>query len=215
MPQYREVKDDDIDELSEWVAESFLHYPYFSFCFRGKFSSDEEYLKFLKKYMRVEIEIYRSKTPAFVGVENARMISMAIFMNNKKSEIVEDDFLKAGLYNIEEFKDEAFLNRLDRIDEEAYDDIYSTYPKSWYWELLAVKPEMKGKGYGTQMINDCILPYVKSQGGEDLTLITNTEKHVKFYEHKGFRLFAERKIYEDEGKKGKFIDNYSLVYKLD
>ena len=69
---------------------------------------------------------------------------------------------------------------------------------------------MKGRGLGSSMLQDCLIPYVQNQGGQELTLITNTEGNRKFYAKNGFREFSERTL-EQNGQK---IGNWSFCLKV-
>ena len=42
------------------------------------------------------------------------------------------------------------------------------------------------------MLHECILPYVKEQGGDTLCLFTNDEINRKFYQKNGFVVFNEQ-----------------------
>ena len=39
------------------------------------------------------------------------------------------------------------------------------------------------------MLQDCLLPHIRKQGGKSLVLFTNSEETCRFYEKNGFRLF--------------------------
>ena len=76
--------------------------------------------------------------------------------------------------------------------------------------MLAVDNSMKGCGLGSAMLNDCLIPYIRQQGGKDFTLITNTELNRKFYTKNGFYEFAERTLVRD----GQQIGNWSFHKEL-
>ena len=65
---------------------------------------------------------------------------------------------------------------------------------------------MKGCGLGSGMLQDCLIPYVQKQGGQELTLITNTEGNRKFYVKNGFQEFSQR-ILEKNGQR---VGNWSF-----
>ena len=69
---------------------------------------------------------------------------------------------------------------------------------------------MKGCGLGSSMLQDCLIPYIKNQGGEELTLITNTEINRKFYTKNGFREFSERMLEQN----GQTFGNWSFCLDL-
>jgi ribosomal protein S18 acetylase RimI-like enzyme len=65
--------------------------------------------------------------------------------------------------------------------------------------MLAVSKLHQGKQLGTKMIQDCVIPFVKKQGGRRLTLITNNEANQKFYSKNGFVQFFEDKLHFIDG----------------
>lgn len=54
------------------------------------------------------------------------------------------------------------------VSEEAQQNCAETYPSAWYLEMLIVAPGKKGGGLGTGMLKDCLLPYIRQQGGKEL-----------------------------------------------
>lgn len=92
------------------------------------------------------------------------------------------------------------------VSEEAQQNCAETYPSAWYLEMLIVAPGKKGGGLGTGMLKDCLLPYIRQQGGKELALITNTAVNCKFYEKNGFAKFADRTL----ERNGQQIENWSF-----
>ena len=60
------------------------------------------------------------------------------------------------------------------------------------------------------MLQDCLIPYVQEQGGQELTLITNAEINRKFYTKNGFREFSERTLEQN----GQQIGNWSFCLEM-
>ena len=75
------------------------------------------------------------------------------------------------------------------FSEDARADCDKKHPSAWYLEVLAVDDSLKGHGLGSGMLQDYLIPYIQKHGGEELTLITNTEGNRKFYKKNGFRSF--------------------------
>ncbi len=68
--------------------------------------------------------------------------------------------------------------------------------------------DLKGKGLGSDMLNNCLIPYVKSASGTQLALVTNTEQNCKFYEKNGFDMFDKTVL------DMKLVDNYCFIRNL-
>ena len=84
------------------------------------------------------------------------------------------------------------------------------YKTAWYVELLAVSKNHKGQGLGSDMLNNCLIPYIKSERGTQLALITNTEQNCKFYKKNGFELFDKMALEMN----GKQVNNYCFIADL-
>ncbi len=52
---------------------------------------------------------------------------------------------------------------------------------TWYLNSLTVDPTGQGRGIGSKMLQEYIIPYVRASGGDALTLYTNAEGNCKFY----------------------------------
>ena len=81
----------------------------------------------------------------------------------------------------------------------AVEPCHSLGGQTWYLNLLTVEPNQKGQGFGSRMLRECILPYVRDHGGETLCLFTNAEANRKFYQKNGFEEFDQR-FFNRKGK---------------
>ena len=64
----------------------------------------------------------------------------------------------------------------------------------WHLYFLAVDPNYQSQGIGTGAIHDFLIPLVRSNGGNLITVTTNSEKNVDFYIHNGFSLVKEETL---------------------
>ena len=128
----------------------------------------------------------------------------------QKKKVEVEDYVKAGglslLFPVGLKKILNFFH----ISEDARADCDQKYPSAWYLEVLAVDGAMKGCGLGSGMLQDCLIPYIQKQGGQELTLITNTESNCKFYAKNGFREFSARTLEEN----GQRIGNWSFCLSI-
>ena len=207
MIEYREAKRDEIEYISKLAALSFGHYPFFDFAFQDSFESEKEYFKYLEKLHRVHTRANMKCHKCFVGEKNGRIVSAALLQDPSKRRISVWDYIESGGMSL--LFPVGFSKILDFFDvsEEGHLDCAEQYPNAWYIELLAVDAEMKGGGFGSGMINDCLIPYIRSNAGGELALTTNTEKNCTFYEKNGFGCFAERRL----TRGGQEIKNWSFV----
>ena len=207
MIEYREAKRDEIAYISKLAALSFGHYPFFDFAFQSAFENENEYFAYIEKLHRVHTLANMKQHKCFVGVKNGRIVSAALLQDPSKRRISVPDYIMSGGVSL--LFPVGFSRILDFFDvsEEGHLDCAGQHPNAWYIELLAVDMGMKGCGLGSGMINDCLIPYIRENGGGELTLTTNTEKNCTFYKKNGFDCFAERSL----TRCGQTIQNWSFV----
>ncbi len=210
MISYREATPGDIDGIARLSAKSFGHYPYFDFVFRRAFKDDSSYINYMEKLHRVHIKAYVPENKCFIGEKDGEIVSAALLQDPSKKKVEVEDYVKAGglslLFPVGLKKILNFFH----ISEDARADCDQKYPSAWYLEVLAVDGAMKGCGLGSGMLQDCLIPYIQKQGGQELTLITNTESNCKFYAKNGFREFSARTLEEN----GQRIGNWSFCLSI-
>ena len=64
----------------------------------------------------------------------------------------------------------------------------------WHLYFLAVDPNIQKQGIGSGAIQDFLIPLVKSNGGNLITVTTNSAKNVDFYIDNGFSLVKEETL---------------------
>ncbi len=207
MIEYREARPNEAAYISKLATLSFGHYPFFDFAFQRAFDSENEYFTYIEKLHRVHTRANMKQHKCFVGVRNGRIVSAALLQDPSKRRISVWDYILSGGVSL--LFPVGFSKILDffSISEEGHLDCAEQHPSAWYIELLAVDMGMKGCGLGSGMINDCLIPYVKNNGGGELALTTNTEKNCTFYKRNGFDCFAGRSLTHG----GQTIQNWSFV----
>ena len=210
MITYREAKKEEISHIAKLSTVAFGYYPFFDFAFLSAFKSSEAYFAYREKLHRIHIRANMQHHKCFVGVQDGKIVSVALLQAPKAKRVSVWDYIKAGAVSLVfPVGFTKILNFFD-ISEEAHQDCAREYPAAWYLEMLAVDNSMKGCGFGSAMLNDCLIPYIRQHGGKDFTLITNTELNRKFYTKNGFCEFAERTL----ARNGQRIRNWSFHYKL-
>ena len=210
MIVYREATPKDYNRIAQLSALSFRNYPYFDFAFRNAFKDDDAYIAYMEKLHRIHIKANLPQNKCFVGLKDGKIVSAALLQDPAKKKAAVEDYVKAGgLRLIFPVGFSKILNFF-RISEDARADCDQKYPSAWYLEILAVDGSMKGCGLGSGMLRECLIPYIQNQGGQELTLITNTELNRKFYTKNGFREFSARTLEQD----GQRIGNWSFCRNL-
>jgi len=194
MIEYRRIYKNEIKEVAKMVAETFGEYPMYTFTFRSKFKNKQEFIKYITKLNEVHIKANSKKHICVVGVENNKIVSIVLLQNPKIKRISILDYIFAG--GIRLLFPVGFKRLIDffKISNTVHEPCEHEYKDAWYVELLAVSSNEKGKGLGTKMIFDFIIPYVKSKNGKNITLITNTENNCNFYKKNGFCCFDFKRM---------------------
>lgn len=160
----------------------------------------------MEKLHRVNIKANAQQNKCFVGVKDGEIVSAALIQDPAKKKADVEDYVKVGglslVYPVGLSKILDFFH----FSEDARADCDHKHPSAWYLEVLAVDNSMKGCGLGSGMLQDCLIPYVQKQGGQELTLITNTEGNRKFYAKNGFQEFSQRTL----EKNGQRVGNWSF-----
>ncbi len=207
MVKYREILKKEIKEIAKMVANSFGEYPMYSLTFKDKFKQKEDFIHYITKLNEVHISANAKKHKCFVGIENGEIVSVALLQNPNIKRISLWNYIISGgiglLFPV------GFKRLIDffNISNKAHASCERMYNEAWYIELLAVSANFKGQGFGSKMIFDCLIPYVKSKNGNKIALITNTEKNCNFYERNGFKNFSFEKIYWEN----EILDNWSFI----
>ena len=93
----------------------------------------------------------------------------------------------------------ARIGLIDTLNYMELSDKTETVVKSitkprWHLYFLAVDPKYQTRGIGTGVIQDFLIPLVRSNGGDLITVTTNSEKNVGFYIKNGFSLVKEETL---------------------
>ncbi len=203
---YREAKRNEIKEIANIVSNSFGEYPMYTLCFRDKFKNKESFINYMKKLNKVHIQANAKKHKCFVGINEGKIVSIALLQNPNIKRINIFDYILSGGINLLFPVGFKRLISFFNISNKAHQDVEKRYKNAWYVELLAISSIYKGKGYGTKMLKDCLIPYVKNQNAKELALITNTESNSKFYKKNGFTNFSISEL----KWKNKSIKNWSF-----
>lgn len=206
MITYREATKKEIAQIARLATVSFGNYPFFDFAFLSAFKRESDYFAYLEKLHRIHIRANMQCHKCFVGVEDGKIVSAALLQNPTKKRIRVWDYIRAGAVGLLFPVGLSKILDFFAISEDAHIDCAHKYSSSWYLEMLVVDGSMKGRGLGSKMLHDCLIPYIQKQGSKSFTLITNTEQNCRFYQKNGFQQFAARTM----ERNGMQIGNWSF-----
>ena len=207
MITYRPVRAEELEEVTALLTESFCNYSFFEMYMDNK----EKQYKFLRAILEVGVKATYTKYIIMVGVQNNEIVSVAQLKAPDTSKISLMDYVLAGGIKILLAGGLSNTFGFLKMLKEASSICHHLSGRVWYLEFFAVSASCQGQGVGSNMLENCIIPYIQKSGGGLLTLITNSEQNRAFYTKNGFEEFHEMFI----RRNGKEIGNWSYRMKIE
>ncbi|MGY3743453.1 GNAT family N-acetyltransferase [Leuconostoc inhae] len=200
----------EIKQLSELAAASFSEYELYQKTIRQTFHHEADYQKFIQSMHAVHLATNVKQQKAFVLEEKNKILAIVILEAATLPKTTIWQYIKnGGLKMFPYFFQNNLAQFLAMLDEaEKLPQQYS--PTNWHVNLLAVRPGYQGQHIGSRALTDFVIPYVKSKGAQSLSLITNTQNNVTFYQKNNFKITDERIL----DFKGHQVKNWSFMQVL-
>lgn len=180
----------EVNACAEVAARAFFPYDYFTIFF----PEDEQRMNYLKAIIASEYRANKRAANLLVLKENDKIISVAQLHAPNYKKPTDLQYFLGGFTRIYKTADKQTIDDWLAMDAQAGQPCHELAKDAWYLSSLVVDPEMQGKQYGTRMIEEHIIPFVKKQGGTKLSLFTNSEQNCRFYEKLGFHQFHSTTI---------------------
>ena len=183
--EYEIMKPEEMKTCVKIAAKAFGNYDFFSAYVPSKWKRPI----FLRSMLQTEYRINQGLVHYLTAKENGKIVAIAILRGPEYQGPDEKAYIKAGFWKclaIGGFKNVAAWAEMD---EQAGKPCQALDGNTWFLHLLAVDANCEGKGIGSRMLQEYIIPYVKEHGGETLSLYTNSEINRKFYTKNGFQEF--------------------------
>ena len=170
MIEYKHYDKSYEDEVLKVFTESFVNYPLFWGVFENRFKSEVKLRSFYYRLMKGIFRATVRKDDCYIGIVDGNVAVIVI---------------------IEKLRDTLkFMEMSDKTEV-----VVKSIPEPrWHLYFLAVGPDYQKQGYGSGAIRDFVIPLVKSNSGNLLTVTTNAEKNVAFYINNGFKLVKEEML---------------------
>lgn len=188
--QFELMKPDEMNECIKIAAKAFENYDFFSVYI----PSDRKRPLFLRSMIGTEYRVNRGLVHYLVAKENGKIVAVATVRSPEYQMPSEKQYLRAGFWKnlvIGGYKNVVAWYEMDQAAGKPCQELGGN---TWYLHLLAVDVKSEGKGIGSRMLKECVIPYVKEHGGETLSLYTNSEINRKFYIKNGFHEFHEQRF---------------------
>ena len=194
------------DEVLKVFTEAFVNYPLFWGVFEDRFKSEEKLRSFYDCLMTGIFRATVRKDDCYMGIVDGKVAVIVIVEKPTDKPVGFWDYAVSGMAGIiARVGLKTTLNFMDMSDKTEIVVKSITEPR-WHLYFLAVNPKYQKQGFGSAAIQDLVIPLVKSNGGNLLTVTTNAEKNVAFYTKNGFEVIKEETLECN----GKTIGNWSF-----
>ena len=194
MVEYKQYDKSYEDEVLKVFTESFVNYPLFWGVFEERFRSEIKLRIFYERLMKGIFRATIRKDDCYIGIEDGNVAVIVIIEKPSDKPVGFWDYAVSGMAGIIVrigLKDTLkFMEMSDKTEI----CVKSIPEPRWHLYFLAVDPNCQKQGYGSGAIQDFLIPLVKSNGGNLITVTTNAEKNVAFYRNNGFKLVKEETL---------------------
>ena len=197
--EYKKYDSSYEEEVLKVFVESFVNYPLFWGVFEDRFKSDEKLRSFHERLMKGIFKATIRKDECYIGCLDGKVVSVVIIEKPSDKSVGFWDYAVSGMAGII-----ARVGIKDTLEFMAMSDKTEIVVKKisdphWHLYFLSVAPEYQNQGIGSSAIQDFLIPMVKENDGNLITVTTNAKKNVEFYTKNGFSLVKEE-IVECKGK---------------
>ena len=198
------MKGSDIEACAELSVQAFVDYEYFTHFYPNR----EERLAFMRAMIRSEYRTTRRMAHFLVGQSEGKPVAVADLFPPEWKKPSDLQYLLHGWGRVLRLPQQDVIKEWLAMDECAGRYCHSLLGgTTWYLSSLTVSPDQHGKGYGREMLMDCVIPYVRQHGGTRLCFFTNSESNLQFYRHLGFEVAD----YQELDCRGHKMGSWSFV----
>ncbi len=206
MIKYKKMAADRYKECGLLLARAFADYDYFKIYF----PDDKKRALYLQCAMTLTLKLHRDNAVILTAEDDNNLCAVCILFPPNVHRKPALDYLLNGFLKMYFYAGFKSVSSWLSMDSSASKPCHSLSRTSWYVNTLGVAPEKQGCGIGSRFINDCIIPFIKENGGNKLCLFTNSEENRLFYQQNGFSQFKE----EEYHYKGKSLGSWSYIKEI-
>ena len=188
MMSYDRMHIDERAACASLAARAFMDYEYFT----DYIPDDRRRARFLDTLMEIELRINNGPATFFTAKDDGTIVALAMLCPPDYVKPSALGYMKAGFGKCFLRGGIRDVTAWNDMEGKAGEPCHRLGRKTWYLNLLTVEPSAKGRGVGSAMLQECLIPFVKEQGGNGLCLFTNSQENRRFYQKNGFREFDER-----------------------
>ena len=194
MVEYKQYDSSYEAEALKVFKESFVHYPLFWGVFEDLFKSEMKLCSFHAQLMKGLFKATIRKDDCYIGVADGKVRAVVIVEKPSDKPISFGDYAVSGMPGVIAKIGLANTLKYLELSDKTEIVVKSIPEKRWHLYFLAVDPNYQSQGIGTGAIQNFLIPLVRSNGGNLITVTTNSDKNVDFYIHNGFSLVKEETL---------------------
>lgn len=203
---YEPMKKEEMEACVALAARAFENYDFFAIYV----PDDKRRPRFLRSMLGVEFQVNAHQAHYFTAKEDGKIVAVAMLRDPHYQAPDEWQYLRAGFWRNLVIGGYRNVAAWYDMDQKAGIPCKKLGGNTWFLNVLTVDPLVEGKGIGSRMLHDCIIPFVRGRGGDALSLYTNSEINRKFYTKNGFKEFHEQRF----TYKGKELGSWSYKMSL-
>ncbi|MCP0887983.1 GNAT family N-acetyltransferase [Ligilactobacillus sp. WILCCON 0076] len=209
MILYRKAEISELDKVATICSQAYLNYPLFNIL-SDEFKSRQQFKNFLYTLQRIYAKGFIKRQLCLVGTIDNEIVSIGMLQKPKQKDIsIVEYILNGGLKLLQHIKLTTMVSFLNVVDktEMACNNVSQ---ENWYLANLVVNEKFQGQHLGSEMLHQCVIPFVRESGGKYITFNTNTEENSRFYKKNQFVEFDKRTINWHNLK----LENWSFMMDL-
>lgn len=182
---------EDFEQCLSVLVSAFEDYAFFNI-YRAK----DQHL-FFESMMRIWLDNSFRNGTVLVAEEDSGIVAVAVLQAPGDPEIDIVDFSHKESQTLLDLAGKETLNAFLHMCEVSDRACHALPDPKWYAVLLAVQNGQKGKGIGSRMLQESLIPHIQKNGGGLLTFNTNADINLPFYHRNGFRAFDFLTLHEN------------------
>ena len=206
MVEYKRYDRSYEAEVLKVFTESFVGYPLFWGVFKDRFKSEKKLRSFYECLIKGIFRATVRKDDCYIGIADGKVRVIVIVEKPSDKPVGFWDYAVSGMPGIIAKIGLRDTLKYMELSDKTEIAVKSISEPRWHLYFLAVDPKYQKRGIGSRAIQDLLIPLVKNNGGDLITVTTNSEKNVVFYTDNGFKLIKEETL----EYKAKTIGNWSF-----
>ncbi|ORY52731.1 hypothetical protein LY90DRAFT_508082 [Neocallimastix californiae] len=161
---FRRVRKDELEKCLDILYEAFKDYSIYHIIIPN---SEANHGKFNRALLSCQLADSMANGIVMVAEREGEIISVIQLHSPEYKETTVFQYLFLGAFTVFRYggirKSLSFINMVNQCYSTNV-EYAKNNPNCWDLECLAVKKKYQGQGIGSQVIQECIIPYVKKEG---------------------------------------------------